>query len=309
MSANYATAADLFAKWKAELLSGKPPILFPISEDERFASIEIGPRNVMLIGGPPGAGKSAFVMQLVIDALRLTPELKALVCNVEMPPTALLDRQLARLSGIPLSDIRHRRLTADHAERLTFGLEALAAVAERLAFVGRPHSFENIAHAADAFAGKLIVLDYLQRIAPPGEHGNRKASVDASMDLVRQFADEGAAVVVVAAVGRHKNSKGQNAYEGLNLASFRESSELEYGADDAYLLVRESKDDPEAVTLLHVKSRNGELRDIPLRFIGANQRFDALDDDQQADDPLTRAARAAWGDAEQEAGESEGGSE
>lgn len=308
MNPNYATAADLFPEWKADLLSGKPPALFPISDDERLASVEIGPGNVTLIGGPPGAGKSAFVMQLTIDALRLTTDLKAIVCNVEMPSAALLDRQLARLSGIPLTVIRYRRLTPEHGERLAFGLEALAAVAERLAFVGRPHSFENIANAADDFAGKLIVLDYLQRIAPPGEHGNHKASVDAAMECVRRFADEGAAVVVVAAVGRSKNSSGQNAYQNLNLASFRESSELEYGADDAYLLIRADKD-ADAVLLSHVKSRNGELKDISLRFIGANQRFDALDDANLPDD-LATAARAAWaetGKGSEE--ESEGGSQ
>ena len=49
-------------------------------------------RLVTLLGGAPGAGKTAFAMQLVTDALRLTPALRALVCNVEMPARVLLDR-------------------------------------------------------------------------------------------------------------------------------------------------------------------------------------------------------------------------
>ncbi|MFN9911238.1 MAG: DnaB-like helicase C-terminal domain-containing protein, partial [Pirellulaceae bacterium] len=65
--------------------------------------------NVIMLGAP-GAGKTSFVMQIVVDALRLTPNLRAVVCNVEMPPEVLLDRQLSRLSGVPLEAIRYRRL-------------------------------------------------------------------------------------------------------------------------------------------------------------------------------------------------------
>jgi replicative DNA helicase len=72
-------------------------------------------------------------MQAVLDAIRITPDLKACVCNVEMPPQTLLDRQLARISGIDLSLIRHRRLGEEHSEPLKLGLDTLEQVAERLA--------------------------------------------------------------------------------------------------------------------------------------------------------------------------------
>ena len=237
MTANFTPAADLLPGWRGDVLSGKPPTLYPVGTGA-LGRIEIGPGTVTLIGGPPGAGKTAFVMQLVADALRLTPTLKALVANVEMSPTALLDRQLARLSGIDLTTIRHRKLIPAHAERIDFGMAALAGIVGRLAFLRPPHAVENVARSADAFGADLIVLDYIQRIAPPGERGDRKTAVDALMEFVRGFAEAGVAVVVVAAVGRQKDAKGRSGYDGLNLASFRESSELEYGADDAYLLAR-----------------------------------------------------------------------
>ena len=57
------------------------------------------------------------------------------------------------------------------------------------------------------------------------------------MDYLRQFADAGVAIVVVAALARSKDAKGRSSYtDGLSLASFRETSELEYGADDAFIL-------------------------------------------------------------------------
>lgn len=103
-----------------------------------------------------------------------------------------------------------------------------------------PFDLSNVAATADAFGAGLLVLDYIQRIAPPGDYAdNNRGSVNATMDCVRKFADIGGAVLMVAAVARTKDSKGRVSYDGagLNLASFRESSELEFGADDAFMLV------------------------------------------------------------------------
>src|SRR5438128_2310309 len=149
-TANYTAAADLLGTWRDDVLSGTPPTLYPIGTGE-LGRIEIGPGLVTLLGGAPGAGKTAFTMQAVVDALRLTPTLRALVCNVEMPPAVLLDRQLARLSGIPLTTIRYRRLGAEHSQRIDQAIETLAPLAEQLCFVRPPFNLANVAASADAF--------------------------------------------------------------------------------------------------------------------------------------------------------------
>ena len=278
MTVHYAPASDLLDAWEGDLTSGTPPVRYPVAEDGNpLADIDIGPGRVTLFGGQPGAGKTALVTQLVTDALRLTQDLRAAVANVEMHPAVLLDRQLSRLSGIPLTDVRSRQL-AGYDDRLAAGLATVRDFAPRLAFVQPPYSIENVARTADGFAADVVVLDYVQRIAPPGGGlENKKAAVDAVMDHARRFAACGVAVILVAAVARQKDDRGRSGYAGLSLASFRDSSELEYGADDAFLLERRDEDDPSAVTLRHVKSRNGETRDIPLRFTGAVQRFDPDD--------------------------------
>ncbi len=271
--ANFQTAADVFDGWKDDVLCGKAPVLWPVGSGA-LERIEVGPGLVTLIGGPPGAGKTAFTMQAVVDALRLTPALRALVCNVEMPPAVLLDRQLARLSGIDATTIRYRRFTAEHADRLDQAMNTLEPLASRLAFVKPPFDLANAAASADAFRADLLLLDYIQRIPPPGEHKDKRGAVNATMDYLRQFADAEVGVLVVAAVGRTKDSKGRSSYsgDGLNLASFRESSELEFGADDAFILVPDEKD-PAQVVLRHLKSRHGETRDLVLDFDRACQRF------------------------------------
>src|SRR5215468_4459824 len=157
-------------------------------------------------------------------------------------------------------------------------MSTLEPLAERLAFVRSPFDLANVAATADAFDAQLLLLDYIQRIPPPGEHGDKRGAVDATMNYLRQFADAGVAVVVVSAVGRGRDSKGRSSYaEGLSLASFRESSELEFGADDAFILTPDpdAGGDADAVLLRHLKSRHGEQADIPLRFERRYQRFAA----------------------------------
>lgn len=275
--ASYVRASDALEDWKTDLLSGAPPTFHPVGEG--FESIQIGPGLVTLIGGAPGAGKTALVMQWVFEALRLTPELNALVCNVEMTPSVLLDRQFARLADIDLTTIRHRRLDATHSAAIERGMSAMEDPSDRLAFLRPRFDLANVAAAADSFEAGLIVLDYIQRIGAPGEHGDRRGAVGATMDLLRQFADAGVAIIVVAALARQKDSKGRSSYsEGLGLASFRETSELEYGADDAFILVPADDENPPddgslLVTLKHLKSRHGETRDLALRFDRRRQRF------------------------------------
>jgi replicative DNA helicase len=306
--ARYQSAADALAPWRDDLWAGTPPQLYPVGAGE-LARLDIGPGLVSLIGGAPGTGKTGLVMQCVLDALRLTPSLRVVVCNVEMPPAVLLERQLARLSGVDLSLIRHRRLGADHAERIGQGLATLEALGDRLCFVRSPFTLENVAATADAFGAGLIVLDYLQRIAPPGEHGDKRGSVNATMDFLRQFADAGTAIVAVAAVGRTKDSRGRSSYDagGLGLASFKESGELEYGADSAFLLCPDAKGG-DGVRLRCLKDRNGEPRDVALRFNRKLQRFDPPPAEKPpADRAKVKSALAAAWERTPAAADGEGG--
>ena len=124
------------------------------------------------------------------------------------------------------------------------------------------------------------------------------------MDYVRQFADAGVAIIVVAALARSKDAKGRSSYnEGLSLASFRETSELEYGSDDCFILAPADDDRSDGnatscVVLKHLKSRHGETRDIASTFDRKRQRFTpappAEPAKQAEQGKLQSALRALW---------------
>lgn len=292
--AKFASGEEVISRWRHRVESNERAALYPIG-DGALAKFEIGPGRVNLLGGPPGSGKTAFAMQAVIDGMRLNPDLRVCVCNVEMGPDVLLDRQLARLSGIDLTVIRDRALTEEHADPLDAAFSTLESVADRLAFVSAPYNLANVAAVADETSSNFMLLDYIQRIPPPGDSSDKRGSVDATMDFLRQFADAGTAVFVLAAVARTKDSKGRSSYDekGLGLASFRESSELEFGADDAYILVR-GKGDDDRVVLRHLKARHSEICDIELDFDRARQRFTTLERARGASPEVLNQLRSAW---------------
>lgn len=298
----YSAGGEAFAAWRGRVERGESDPVY-VAGNGALARFAIGPGRVTLLGGAPGQGKTALSMQIITDALRMNPELRACVCNVEMSTEALLDRQAARLSGISLTTIRKRVFGPEHSVRLDAAFNTMEPVVERMCFVTSPFNLENVAATADDFKADILILDYIQRIRPPGDHSDKRGSVDAAMDSLRKFAANGIAVVVIAALARTKNKRGQSSYDsaGLGLASFRESSELEYGADDAYLLVPHK--DEGLVLLKHLKARSDEPGDIELEFDKPLQRFTDPESDEASPGKATaRSQLAAMWDKTKPAG-------
>ena len=272
----FVLAADILDELSVNLWKGDGVITYPVGQGE-LSRVEVGPGLVSLIGGPPGAGKTALTMQLIVDALRLTPTLKVLVGNVEMTPAVLLERQVARLSGVDLTAIRHRQLRDSHRERIDLATAELRKICDRLCFAKPPITMARIAATAPAFLGSdpgLLLIDYLQRIAPLDKPDGKRDAVDKNMSFLRAVANLGKAVIIVSAMARSKDQNGRSSYgDGLGLASFRESSELEYDADNAWLLVANDRADKSKMVLRHLKDRHGECRNIELNFDGAHQHF------------------------------------
>lgn len=272
----YTSGVAAVSAWR-ESLFAPPPRRFCVGAGG-LCHFELAPERITLIGGAPGAGKTAFAMQAVVDALRKHQDLRALVVSVEMDPTTLLNRQLARLSGVRLDIISKRELTEAHRPRLEDALCTLNDIAGRIAFANGPFNLNRIVEAGDDFKAELLVLDYLQRIEPAGDHTDKRLATNKLMDSLRSFAGGTYAILVVSAMSRGKSKNGQSTYGGdtMNLASFRESSELEYGCDSAYAIIPQD-DSGEYVTLKCLKNRHGETRDIPLRFRRDIQRFDSTE--------------------------------
>lgn len=289
--ARFVTGSALFTRWRDDVRSGTGPVLYR----HAFPYPEIGPGLVTLIGGPPGEGKTSFTSSIVTDGMRFQPELNVLVASCEMTPESFLNRQLARLSGIDADLVRRRQLGLEHEERLEAGLATLETIVNRLTFMNAPFDVGNVAASADACHADIVVIDYVQRFSVPGEDAEARHRVNRTMDYLRQFANEGIAVIVVSAVGRSRDKAGRSSYagDGLSLASFRETSELEYGADDALILARVNENDPEIVRLSHFKARHGCQVNQEFRFNRAVQSFTLLSGDKEVERASAKGSKYA----------------
>jgi replicative DNA helicase len=145
----------------------------------------------------------------------------------------------------------------------------MGPIADRLAFLSGPYSIESVADAASRFQPNIIAADYIQRFTVGDGSKEPRQQLERAATILRCFCDAGAAVLVASAVARQKSQKGST-YSGLNLASFRGSSELEYGCDSAYLFAPSEGD---IVTLQCEKNRYAEPADIVTRFDRKIQSF------------------------------------
>lgn len=95
---------------------------------------------------------------------------------------------------------------------------------------GQP-SVAGIRKAAEAVrkqAGDLalVIVDYLQLLAPENEHMDERRAVGANTQELRQLArDMGISVLLISALNRASYG------EGVSMSSFRESSAIEYSSD------------------------------------------------------------------------------
>jgi replicative DNA helicase len=194
---------------------------------------------------------------------------RMLVANVEMVPALLVERAVSRLSAVPLTAIADRTLTADQRRRMRAAVDALAPVAGRMAFLHAPFSLEHVAAAGTAFGANVLTIDYIQRFTVGDGKGDKREQLETAATVLRRFCDEEAAVLVASAVARQRQAGGST-YRGLNLASFRGSSELEYGADSAYLFTPGSGG---MIALTCEKNRYGAVADILTQFNPTTQTF------------------------------------
>ncbi len=280
-----------------DIYHGSPPVEYQVASPP-WGSLAFRPGEVMALAAPPGMGKTAFVMQVLVDALRLNESVKCLIANVEMTPQRLYERQLARLSGVRLGDITRRRNLLGQRHTMDRAIATIRSIADRMHFMHEPFHINSIMDAmAYDIRPDILVIDYLQRIECCEGVADARSRLNSLMLNFRTIARAGVCVILVSAVGRPASKKGggYNPKE-LGLASLRESSEIEYGCDDVFVMVPEEQnslrdgDGHRNVLLKHEKSRNNLQQDLRFAFDGVIQAFTLLPplsdhDDDGFDDP------------------------
>ena len=250
--------------------------------------LEVGFGLVCTVGGPPGGGKTTLAMQVMAEAIEYQSDLRAVVANRETPMDVLLQREIARRSGVPSRAIRFGDCTDRQLEKTRVAVEEMRPLLSRVSSLDEPGELPMLRRLLNEKPG-LLILDYIQKFAPSGEV---KEGITEVMSTARQFALAGWAVIALSATARTQ-TKGKSSQDSqqLNLASFRDSSEIEYQSDAAYLIRDMEKQGSTATTrqtlIECVKNRHGEKTSKFLAFNMPKSCFELRENDSEYADDFT----------------------
>jgi replicative DNA helicase len=124
----------------------------------------------------------------------------------------------------------------------------------------------------------FLIIDYLQKFKPR-ERDTRQGVTEVA-EMLRRFATKGWGVLALSATARQPGKNGSSHDSlNLNLASFKESGEIEFNLDAAYVIrdigqADESNHHVHSVKLDCVKNRFGEMKSMELVFNKPRLQFE-----------------------------------
>ena len=235
----------------------------------------LAPGRITIIGAPPGAGKTALATQIAFEALDRQPDLTLTICNAEMEVRELIKRELSRRSSVGHRTITKGLAALDEQQHaaLCVAYEELVPAAKRTRHMLTPFSCEGLKELLLVDPGILIV-DYLQKFRSSAT--DARAGVDEVMTCLRELAMQDWAVLAMSATTRGNSKNGGHDPQSLSLSSFKESGEIEFNADAAYVLRNRSNDGDSVkkIDLDCVKNRAGAMGCVELTFCGDFMRFE-----------------------------------
>ena len=234
------------------------------------------PGDVVIIGGEPSAGKTAFALML---AYHMAKRYSVGFFSLETRKEKLVPRLVAASVGIDFDAIK----------RQTLDEEAWARVAESGEdFTGRGLTLipaagmtaSRIQAESRARGFQVIFVDYVQLITPETDPraGSAQAMAAVSRSMHTFAQSTGTLVVELAQLTRPDKSGG---WKEPDMHSLKETGQLEQDADMIMLLYLpkpgDSDYDPSKTRLLKIaKQKEGRRGRWPRYFDGAHQRFSVM---------------------------------
>lgn len=241
--------------------------------------------DLFIIAARPSIGKTAFVLNLAHNVAVKSKE-SVLVFSLEMGKEQLVDRMLARESGVDAWALRTGNLTDSDFEKIG---QAMGTLSEAQIFIDDTPGItvselrtkarrENHKHPLG-----LIIVDYLQLMSGGGRFsgdGNRVQEISEISRGLKGVARE--LNVPVLALSQLSRSVESRTPPHPQLSDLRESGSIEQDADVVAFLYREDYYNPETdrkniMDVMIKKHRNGPTGTVELYFDREKQRISSLD--------------------------------
>ncbi|MDE7261057.1 MAG: AAA family ATPase [Oscillospiraceae bacterium] len=252
------------------------PVRFGFSKLDEV--LRIGGGDMVVIGGYPSAGKTAFALQL---ASHIARERRVGFFSYETSADKLYDRMVACQTLTS-----YRKIMSDKLEKPDF--EQVYEAGEHLKKPDLEYletsgmTVSGIGSYAMANHYDVIVVDYLQKLPASGQVRNlsdveRVSQV--SSDLQQLGRRTGKTIIALSQLNRQETKvdkkTGEIVYLPPTLSSLRQSGQIEQDADVVLLLYKENPEKMHSRRCLDVAKNKDGLAGVGvlLDFDGDNQRF------------------------------------
>ena len=232
--------------------------------------------DLILIGGRPSMGKSAFAQNVAWHAAYRC-NVPVLIFSVEMSARLITTRILSAVSGIPLHAIRSDGVRSTDWGKFTMAADKVYKTP--IVIDDTPGISLDLlqARCRQAYAQhqiKLVIIDYLQLIAYKGSFANRNEQVTEIGKGCKALARS--LNVPVIALSQLSRKCEERTDKRPLLSDLRDSGSLEQDADVVMFVYRDgyyTKSDNPETELIISKHRNGPVGTVKLNFDGARMLF------------------------------------
>ncbi|CAG4973415.1 MAG: replicative DNA helicase [Lysobacter sp.] len=251
--------------------------------DEMTAGLQ--PTDLLILAARPAMGKTTLALNIAEYAAIKSKKAVA-VFSMEMSASQLALRLISSNGRVNAQRLRSGQLEDEDWSRVT---SAIRMLKEAKIFIDDTPGLSPDALRAKARRLKrehdlgLVVIDYLQLMAVPGNNENRATEISEISRSLKHLAKE--LNVPVIALSQLNRSLETRADKRPVMADLRESGAIEQDADVIVFIYRddyynkENSPDKGLAEVIIGKQRNGPTGSIKLKFFGEYTRFDNLSHD------------------------------
>jgi replicative DNA helicase len=250
------------------------------------------PSELLILAARPGMGKTAFVLSMARN-MAVDKKIPVAIFSLEMSAIQMVMRLVAAETGLNSEKLKKGKLMPHEWEQLNSKVTTLSESPLFIDDTPGLSVFELRSKArrlCEREGVKIIIIDYLQLMNAGGKDGgNRQEEISIISRSLKVIAKElNIPVIALSQLSRAVETRGGD--KRPMLSDLRESGAIEQDADMVMFIYR-----PEYYGILEgeggvnlkgigeiivAKHRNGELRNIPLRFIPDQVKFADLDNNE-----------------------------
>ena len=234
--------------------------------------------DLILIAARPGMGKTAFALNLVLNAA-LKSDANVAVFSLEMSREQLVQRLVSAQSNVPLKHISNGNIADDEWKKLMDGMKILSQTNIFIDDTPGIKASEIRSKCRKLKIEKgldMIMIDYLQLMEGEGRSENRQQEVSKISRALKILAKEmNCPVIALSQLSRSvENGKDKEP----KLSDLRDSGAIEQDADIVMFIYRDeyynkTSEKKNIAEIKIAKNRHGELSDIELIWVGHVQKF------------------------------------